>query len=1502
MRICQVTPGNMEIPPKGWGAIEKIIWDYKLALEHRDHQVDILYLNTLTGGDLSIQNKYDVIHIHMANLAIQAKNNSIPYIFTCHDHHTYIQGKDSYVYKENLRAMEGAILSIVPAKYLVDFFNNIPLYLPHGVNTDLFKPKAGSYPFKLLCVGHNGIAGNQAFDRKGFGFAIRAARKLDLPITIAGPNLNNKKFFNENPDLANYDKLDILYDVTEPELLELYQSHYIFLHPSSIEAGHPNLTLLESLACGTPIVGTYEDDSLDGLIKCERADDSVIDGIKIILDNYDHYSEVSRESSLKYTWDKVCKRLNRIYETTIDGDFMLENLNRLYNDISKRDLTVIEQRINEINIVESYTDGPKIEIIGNEDKQFLVEFIDAKTNNIIYSDKIYGNMWSTCSRKWYVDWKIVVKDIDGNLVYETIFDLNKKNVLIDFESSSIGDTLAWIPYVDKFRKKHNCNIYCATEWNQLFEEQYKEINFINKGSMVDNIYAIYRLGWWFSDLDWHPRDVREIPLQQSASDILGLEYKEIKINITIPDKSRTIDEPYVCIGIHGTSQCKYWNHKGGWQKVVDYLNKQGYKVVLISKEYSFGQEQFMNHPPENIIDKTGDYSIEDRIIDLNYAEYYIGIGSGLSWLAWAVGTPTILISSMSEPWHEFTTNSIRVYRESQNSGFWNNSEFIFDRGEWNWNPIKKMESLDDWNNFEPISYEDVKLAIDKIDAKISTKVYCDDVTIYTHPKIVNWTKSNYKEIFTDKCYDKIVEVNEGDVVVDVGANLGIFTIYSWFKNAKKVYSIEPSSFMIKYLKLNTNQFSKNIELSKIAISSKEETADLQMTGFYEGGVLDIVEKTGVTDRPNVIRTEKIRCISMDMFIEENNIDVIDFLKIDIEGSEYELFKGISDNNLKYKVKKISGEYHWNYNNQLENIFTKLDRCGFKYEFTEINSHFKIGMFYAYNTNFKYKKRLLSLPKTKDHTKYKVKLVHLLTRPEDTREQASIKSLEALKDYDIDYIQHINEPYTGIPPYEKAFPSDSSEGRGDLGPGHYGAWTSFKRGVIEGFSDDIDFLILCECDCILTVKPEKFIKILNEACKVIKEKDIWYFSFGDRILDGTLQSPIWDTLDDNKLLYQTYKIIHAHCVLISKKAYPYLLQCYEKFGWDSPDIWFNHVFTPHPLVGKANLLPKAPKIGILWDSVAIQSEGDSLIDYLWKEEDRMKIDIKKALITFGSGALGDNIGWIPYCLEYKKKFNVDEVVVSTHYNYLFESVYPELTFVNPGETVYNFNKRHHIDFAGLTLKEEEMYDNPQPLKDYKECSVQGQATNCLGLEYKEIKPRIVIPDKPRRIKEKYVCIAIQSTVQAKYWNLSGGWKKIIKYLKKQGYKVICIDRHKQFGIEGRWNTIPHQAIDRTGNFSLEDRIIDIKYADMFIGTSSGLAWIAWAVGTPVVMISGFTKPWNEFTTGVERVHNDNVCNGCWNTHQFDISNWIWCPERKNFECSKKISVDMVKDSINKVKKK
>ncbi|GAD11621.1 glycosyltransferase tibc (plasmid) [Gluconobacter frateurii NBRC 103465] len=49
---------------------------------------------------------------------------------------------------------------------------------------------------------------------------------------------------------------------------------------------------------------------------------------------------------------------------------------------------------------------------------------------------------------------------------------------------------------------------------------------------------------------------------------------------------------------------------------------------------------------------------------------------------------------------------------------------------------------------------------------------------------------------------------------------------------------------------------------------------------------------------------------------------------------------------------------------------------------------------------------------------------------------------------------------------------------------------------------------------------------------------------------------------------------------------------------------------------------------------------------------------------------------------------------------------------------------------------------------------------------------------------------------------------------------------------------------------------------FIGGSSGLAWLAWSAGCPVIMISGFTHPNNEFETP-GRVINWHTCNSCWN---------------------------------------
>ena len=113
-----------------------------------------------------------------------------------------------------------------------------------------------------------------------------------------------------------------------------------------------------------------------------------------------------------------------------------------------------------------------------------------------------------------------------------------------------------------------------------------------------------------------------------------------------------------------------------------------------------------------------------------------------------------------------------------------------------------------------------------------------------------------------------------------------------------------------------------------------------------------------------------------------------------------------------------------------------------------------------------------------------------------------------------------------------------------------------------------------------------------------------------------------------------------------------------------------------------------------------------------------------------------------------------------------------------------------------------------------------------------------------------------------------------------------------------------AEDFTGQIPLQERIDLLYHADFFIGLSSGLSWVANGVGKPVIMISGFTLPFNEFKTPY-RLINYHVCNGCWNdtTVTFDHHDFEWCPRHKGterqFECSRFITPDAVCRMIDKL---
>lgn len=327
------------------------------------------------------------------------------------------------------------------------------------------------------------------------------------------------------------------------------------------------------------------------------------------------------------------------------------------------------------SFIEHFVDNPYFEIVGKSTSNFTVQFTDNK-QNIIYENTIKCNAWVKLNRQYYTDYYVKVWE-NEKLVYEKPFSLKQKRVMISFDSSSLGDTLAWIPYCDIFQKKHNCELIVSTFKNFLFENQYPNITFVEPSTVVHNLYAKYNLGWYY-DTNKEPILPNTIPLQQTACNILGLNYVEIKPKLNFIPNSFPAPK-YITIATNSTSGCKEWS-KDNWQETVNFLTEKSYDVYNVSKEE--------NYELENVI-KLASYYLNHTMNIIYHSEFFIGLSSGLSWLAWALGKKVYMIANFTEDGHEFQDNCVRFTNEKVCHGCWNNPNFKFDKSDWNWCPINK---------------------------------------------------------------------------------------------------------------------------------------------------------------------------------------------------------------------------------------------------------------------------------------------------------------------------------------------------------------------------------------------------------------------------------------------------------------------------------------------------------------------------------------------------------------------------------------------------------------------------------------------------------------------------------------------------------------------------------------------------------------------------------------------------------------------------------------------
>ncbi|WP_146377278.1 autotransporter strand-loop-strand O-heptosyltransferase [Cronobacter turicensis] len=344
-------------------------------------------------------------------------------------------------------------------------------------------------------------------------------------------------------------------------------------------------------------------------------------------------------------------------------------------------------------ILYDFNDGARLLLPAGD---WRVEISDDETGNILFAGDI-AEGWVISTKKYYVPFRLQVwKKGQSEPLFDHALNMRNKPVLISFPTGTLGDLVGWVPYAERFRQTYGCQVECtmAQPIIDLFAPVYPELqfyapeNWASQRTHREPPYATWRVGLFFQgDLDKQPFDFRAVGLHRTAGHILGVDPSEIVPDLRV-NSPRQIAEPYVCIATQSTSQAKFWNNGSGWHEVIDFLKAQGYRVLCIDKERVVGRGYVWNKIPHGVEDFTGNLPLRDRVALLEHAEFFIGLGSGLSWLAWGCRIPVVLISGFSLPASEFYT-PWRVINTHVCNGCWDDVRLNFDHQDYFWCPRHK---------------------------------------------------------------------------------------------------------------------------------------------------------------------------------------------------------------------------------------------------------------------------------------------------------------------------------------------------------------------------------------------------------------------------------------------------------------------------------------------------------------------------------------------------------------------------------------------------------------------------------------------------------------------------------------------------------------------------------------------------------------------------------------------------------------------------------------------
>lgn len=201
----------------------------------------------------------------------------------------------------------------------------------------------------------------------------------------------------------------------------------------------------------------------------------------------------------------------------------------------------------------------------------------------------------------------------------------------------------------------------------------------------------------------------------------------------------------------------------------------------------------------------------------------------------------------------------------------------------------------------------------------------------------NWDYSMLQGLYDqssnlDNVINKAKIENKDLIIFDVGCNAGSFINFVMSKNLniKNLYAFEPNSYLVNDFLINHYKNYENIKIVEAGLGELEEVLEFYIPGRSPalGSLID----RQVFHREDVQKemvSVKVNVKTIDLFCEENNIDKIDYIKIDTEGFEFNVLKGA--NRMLSEGKIMGGQFEWGIEeggNSLSDIINYLNNHGY----------------------------------------------------------------------------------------------------------------------------------------------------------------------------------------------------------------------------------------------------------------------------------------------------------------------------------------------------------------------------------------------------------------------------------------------------------------------------------------------------------------------------------------------------------------------------------------------